>query len=349
MARTDPTRRAGARRHVWALAASVALLIVWSVRPEIATAHGKEVSIAVASLTPDPDEPLHRLYRARVTYATDGDPVVGATVTLTARRAGEQVALPALRLTEIGDAPGLYVGEIVFERFGTWEVELEVRAVLGQGEGSVTFEDSIRPESLNPAEEAARHAEAERVARLQLLFRFNWWPDVFTIAARVLHALAGLAYFLLTGVAFGLAWFGIPSRALDLPRRLDRVFRPAAATSLGLLLVAGLYGAAFDAPVAFPGIYDVDTMRRIPYGDAYLAAFLVKVLLFWGLVTLAVRIGRTLHHWVAGAVPSIDDPAVAALRRTTAINAAVGVAVVVDVAVLVYLHYVSHLGAFLPP
>lgn len=344
----DPIRRAG--RSVWALVAIVAVLLIgWSMRPEIASAHGKEVAIAVASLTPDPDEPLHRLYQARVTYAADGDPVVGAAVTLTVRRPDDRVALPALRLTEIGDAPGLYVGEIVFERFGAWEVELEVRAVLGQGEGSVTFEDSIRPESLNPAEEAARQAEAERVARLQLLFRFNWWPDVVAIAARVLHALAGLAYFLLTGLVFGLAWFGIPSRALDLPRRLDRVFRPAAATSLGLLLVAGLYGAAFDAPVAFPGIYDVDAMRRIPYGDAYLAAFLVKVLLFWGLVALAVRIGRTLHHWVAGSVPSIDDPAVAALRRTTAINAAVGVAVVVDVAVLVYLHYVSHLGAFLPP
>jgi uncharacterized membrane protein len=348
MARTDPTRRA--RRQAWALVAVVALLLIgWSMPPGIATAHGKEVSIAVASLTPDPDEPLHRLYRARVTYSSDDDPVVGAAVTLTARRAGEQVALPALRLTEIGDAPGLYVGEVVFERFGAWEVELEVRAVLGQGEGSVTFEDDIRPESLNPAEEAARQAEAERVARLQLLFRFDWWPDVFTIAARVLHALAGLAYFMLTGLVFGLAWFGIPSGAPDLPRRLDRVFRPVAATSLGLLLVAGLYGAAFDAPVAFPGIYDLEAMRRIPYGDAYLAAFLLKVLLFWGLAALAVRMGRTLHQWMAGAVPSIDDPAVAALRRTTAINAAVGIAVVVDVAVLVYLHYASHLGAFLPP
>lgn len=346
----------GFRSLALTIAAGAALLLLGRMLlAEPAAAHGKQVTIAVTSLTPDPDRPLLRLYRARATYAIDGDPVEGATVVLTARRADGTSGFPAQVLTEIGGANGLYVGEVVFERFGAWEMHLTVQARLDQGDGSVTFSDDIRPESLSPAQEAARRAEGERVARLQLLFRFDWWPDVVTIAMRILHSLAGLAYFLVTGLALGLAWFGIPSRYPDFPRRLDRVFVPAATTSLGLLLLAGLHGAAFDAPAAFPGVFDVGAMRRIPYGDAYLVAFLVKLALFAGLVVLAYRIHRTLRRWAMTAVAAVDEPAatvdesiVAALRWSTLLNAVAGLAAVVDVAVLVYLHYISHLGAFLP-
>lgn len=311
-------------------------------------AHGKQTDIAVTSLTPDPEQPLQRLYRARVTYAIDGDPVGGATVVLTSLRADGASGFPAQMLTEIGGGDGLYVGEVVFERFGAWEMHLTVQTELGQGEGSATFTEEVRPESLSPDQEAARRAESERVARLQLSFRFDWWPDVVTIAMRIGHSLAGLAYFIVTGLALGLAWFGIPSRYPDFPRRLGRVFLPAAAASLGALLLAGLYSAAFDAPVAFPGIYDIAAIRRIPYGDAYLVVFLIKVVLFVGLVRLAFRIHRTLHLWTEDQVTLADGPIVAALQRATLLNAAAGVAVVVDVAVLVYLHYLSHVGAFLP-
>lgn len=212
----------------------------------------------------------------------------------------------------------------------------------------MTFTDEIHPESLSAAEEAARQAEGERVARLQLQFRFDWWPDIATITMRVGHSLAGLAYFLVTGLVFALAWFGIPSRYPGAPQRLSRMFLRATATSLALLFLAGLYTAAFDAPVAFPGIFDLSAMRRIPYGDAYLLAFLVKVVLFGGLAVLTFRIHRTLRQWTANPFPTADDPIVALLRRATLFNAAAGVAVVVDVAVLVYLHYPSHLGVFLP-
>ncbi len=337
------------RWFAFAIAAGLALLLLGrTLLAEPVSAHGKQVDIAVTSLTPDPEQPLIRLYRARATYAIDGDPVEGATVVLTARRADGTSAFPAQMLTEIEDGNGLYVGEVVFERFGAWELHLTVQTVLNQGEGSVTFTDDIRPESLTPGQEAARQAEGERVARLQILFRFDWWPDIVTIIMRILHSLAGLAYFVLTGLVLGLAWFGVPSRYPDSPHHLGRIFLPVAATSLSLLLVAGLYSAAFDAPLAFPGIYDIGAMRRIPYGDAYLLTFLVKLVLFGGLVVLAFRIHRTLRRWTASAFPSADDPIVAVLRRTTLLNAAAGVAVVVDVAVLVYLHYLSHLGAFLP-
>ncbi len=343
---------AAKRRHrglAFAIASWVAVLVLGhALLAEPVAAHGKQTDIAVTSFTPDPDQPLRRLYRVRVTYAIDGDPVEGATVVLTALRADGASGFPAQMLTGIGGRDGLYVGEVVFERFGAWEMHLTARAELGQGEGTATFNDDIRPESLSPDQEAAQQAESERVARLQLSFRFDWWPDVVTIAMRIVHSLAGLAYFLVTGLALGLAWFGIPSRYPDLPSRLGRVFLPAAAASLGVLLLAGLYSAAFDAPVAFPGIYDVAAIRRIPYGDAYLVVFLIKVVLFGGLVRLAFRIHRTLHLWTEDHVTSADEPIVAALQRTTLLNAAAGVAVVVDVAVLVYLHYLSHVGAFLP-
>lgn len=345
----DPLRAKSRHRITGAAIASVAVLLFigYAALAAPVAAHGRQIDIAVTSLTPDPDQPLRRLYRARVTFATDGDPVEGATVVLTARRADGTSGSQAHVLTEIG-GDGLYVGEIVFERFGAWEIHLTVRAKLGQGEGSATFTNEIRPEALSPDQEAARQAESERVARLQLAFRFEWWPDVVTIAMRIVHSLAGLAYFLVTGLALGLAWFGIPSRYPDFPRRLGRVFLPAAAASLGVLLLAGLYSAAFNAPVAFPGVYDIGAIRRIPYGDAYLVAFLIKVVLFIGLVRQALRIHRTLRAWPEDQVASADGPLVATLRRATLLNAAAGVAVVVDVAVLVYLHYISHVGAFLP-
>lgn len=327
---------------------AVLLLLGQTLLAEPASGHGKQVNVSVTSLIPDPDQPLLRLYRARVTYAVDGDPVVGAMVVLTARRADGTTAFPAAILTEVGRENGLYVGEVVFERFGAWEMHLTVQAVLAQGEGSVTFTDDIRPESVNPAEEAARRAEGERVARLQVLFRFDWWPDIVTIAMRILHSLAALAYFLVTGLALVLAWFGIPSRYPDFPRRLGRVFAPAAATSLGLLLLAGLYSAAFDAPVPWPGVYDVAAIRRIPYGDAYLVAFLIKVALFGVLTVLAFRIHRALGRWNGRSASTAGAPIVAVLKRATLLNATVGVAVIIDVAVLIYLHYISHLGAFLP-
>ena len=328
--------------------AMVALLLWQTVAAQPASAHGKDLDIAVTPLIPDPGQPLLRLYRVHVVYANDLEPVEGATVVLTARREDGTSAFPALELTEVDNGDGLYVGEAVFARFGVWEMQLSVQAAVGQGEGSVTFTDDIRPGALGPDQEAALRAEAERVIKLQLSFGFGWWPDVVNIAMRILHSMAGLAYFVVTGLAFSLAWLGITSRRLDLPRLLDRLFFPAAATSLVLLLGAGLYSAAFDAPVTFPGIYDILTMRRIPYGEAYLIAFFVKVALFVMLAVLAVRISRTLRGWNASDSTRANGTVVARLRRETLLSTVVGLAVVADVAVVIYLHYVSHLGVFLP-
>jgi hypothetical protein len=343
----SPLRRIG--RAAILIAAALAALLLWqTVAAQPASAHGKDLDIAVTPLIPDPDQPLLRLYRVHVVFVNDREPVEGATVLLTAQRDDGTSSLPARELTEVDGGHGLYVGVIDFFRFGVWVMDLSVEAELGQGEGSVTFTNDIRPGALSPDREAALRDEAERVIRLQLSFGFGWWPDVVNIGVRIIHSIAGLTYFLVTGLVLMLAWFGIPSRRPDFPRWLDRLFLPAAAASLALLLGAGLYSAAFDAPITSPGIYDISTMRRIPYGEAYLAAFLVKVALFLVLAVLAVRIHRALREWNANQETIGDGAAVSVLRRETFLNAAVGVAVIADVAVLIYLHYISHLGVFLP-
>lgn len=323
------------------------LLLLRTAAAQPASAHGKELDIAVAPLIPDPDQPLLRLYRVHAVYLNDREPVEGAKVVLKAQHEDGTAALAPLELTEEDNAEGVYIGEAVFPRFGVWHVEMSVEAAFSQGEGSVSFTDDIRPGALTPGEEAALQREAERVINLQLSFGFDWWPDVVNIVVRIVHSMAGLSYFLVTGLAFGLAWFGTTFSRQGLPRLLGRVFLPAAALSLATLLGAGLYSAAFDAPIQAPGIYDISTMRDVPYGDAYLVTFFVKVALFIALGVFAVRIHGALRR-LSGSQPAGGGAAMAALRRETLLNGMLGVAVVADVAVLIYLHYVSHLGVFLP-
>lgn len=334
---------------VTAIAIAALGVFVWHVATAgTASAHGKDLAIAVTPLIPDPEQPLMRLYRVHVVYENDLEPVEDAKVVLTARQRDGASDLSALELTEVNESEGLYVGEFTFDRFGDWQMELSVRADQGQGEGDVEFSDTIRPGALNPEQEAALREEAERVINLQLSFGFGWWPDVANIVMRIVHSMAGLSYFVITGLVFGLAWFGLGADRPQFARRVSRYFLPAAAISLLVLLGAGLYSAAYDAPITYPGIYDLSTMREIPYGEEYLAAFFVKVALFFVLAVMALRIGRTLKLWNASGNPHPSRASAAALRRETLMNAAVGVAVVADVAVLIYLHYISHLGVFLP-
>ena len=317
-----------------------------------AEAHGKELRITVVPLTADPDRPLERLYRVEVIYAGDGEPVTAGQVVLRAERDPAPGAIGPVALTEVEGSAGLYVGEVRFERFGTWTVRLHVEAPGGLGDGSVTFEDEVRPGLLNPAEEAALRAEGERVIRLQLRFGFDWWPDAVNVVMRVLHSVAGLSSFAVSGLAFVLAWLGAPASRPGLPGRVARRYLLLAGISLSTLLGAGLYSAAYDAPTLPPGIYDVSTLVQIPFGEWYLAAFLVKVVMFVLLAVLAVRIHGSLRRWEALGAPSAGAegvaPSLAALRRETLASMAIGLVLTVDVAVLIYLHYVSHLSVFLP-
>lgn len=165
---------------------------------------------------------------------------------------------------------------------------------------------------------------------------------------RALHAGAGAAYFALMAPVFAMAWLGDPSAPTRLHAWLARWFLPAAGASLALLFAAGVYSGFFGAPIAAPGVFDFARMRSIPYGEWYLAAFASKVVLFIGLGVLTHR-----THAALQSQPSTDGaPATPAdvwrLKRISILTMGVGSVLVVNVAVLVYLHYLSHLAVFLP-
>ena len=105
-------------------------------------AHGKELDITIASLIPDPDKPLVRLYRATIVYVSDLEPVEAAEVELNAERAEGGEPLVPIQLTALKDQPGIYVGEVSYPRFGTWTVTLHVSEA---GEGEAVFIDKVIP------------------------------------------------------------------------------------------------------------------------------------------------------------------------------------------------------------
>lgn len=344
-----------------ALAMGLAVL-VWALETDTASAHGKELGATVSTLSPDPANPLTRLYRVTVVYAGDLDPVNDATVTLTAAREEGGQGISALELTELAGEAGIYVGGVHYARFGTWQVEVQINGPLGQGTAETSFADQVRPQPMTAAEEETLAFEAERVQRLQLFFKFSWWPDVVNILLRVVHSSAAIAYFALTGLVLVLALVGIPTGWSELPARLHRVFAPVTVASLTILAASGMYSAAFDSPTTAPGIYDVQGIMQLPYGEAYLAAFLLKPVAWLAMVYLAIQIGRELSLYarvplVAGGAAIAMGAGVAALpvvsvtprlKRLALANLGVGVIMAVDVSLVIYLHYLSHLGVFIP-
>ncbi len=324
--------------------------------PDLAEAHGKEPTVGVTSLIPNPEQPLLRLYRAHIVYAADNDQVDGATVMLSAQRKEGGPEITSVQLTGIKEQPGVYVGEVEFPRFGSWEVSIRIFAALGQGQGLTQFVDQIRPAIIGPGEEAALLADAERVRKSQVFFQFAWWPDVVNIMVRIVHSVSGMTYFVITGLILFMAWAGVPSAWPNLPRNIGRFFLPAVLASLVGLGATGLYSAAFDAPIKSPGIYDIGGMLELPYGEAYLGAFLVKPLAWFAMVFLVFAMHRHLKNYrgapmLGGGVIAVYParPTLAlSLKRLATINAGIGLILVADVALVIYLHYLSHLGVFLP-
>jgi len=322
---------------------------------QAALAHGKELSIQVSSFAPDTGAPLNRLYRVRVVYAYDGDPVVGAKVWFVASRLGGGPPMERLRLEPL-NTPGLYAAEISYPLYGSWNVNLSVAEA---GEGETSFVEEVVPAG------PARDAGEVRQKVLQLFFTFNW-RDVVAIAVRVAHSAAAVVWFSLTGVILVAHWFLPPAARPPVYRRLAGFFLPATVVSLGLLFASGIYSGIYSAPVKAPGIFDFEVMWRIPFGTAYLATIAYKILALGACVVLAVSIARLLrtasYPIVAGGDDSvairtaIGAPAAKSaplgddrrLYRLAAANALLGASLAVAVAVAVYLHYISHLAVFLP-
>lgn len=332
------------------------LIAAWAMTPSRADAHGKELEATVSTLLPNQDSPLTRLYRVTVVYASDLDPVENATVTLSATRAEGGPGISGTNLTEVPGGKGVYIGEIDYTRFGAWQVTVQVRGPLGQGEAESAFTDQVRPKAVTDSEQESLVFEAERVRRLQLFFKFGWWPDMVNIILRVVHSSAAIAYFAMTGLVLFIVLAGIPTSWPDLPAKLHPIFIPVTVGSLIVLGASGMYSAAFDSPTNAPGIYDIEAILRLPYGEAYLGAFLVKPLAWLMLIYLAVRIGQELKLYarvplVGGGAMAMALPTVrvtSRLKHLALANLGIGIVLVVDIALVIYLHYLSHLGVFIP-
>jgi hypothetical protein len=332
-------------------------------------AHGKEITLTVSSLVPDRIEPLRRMYRVHVTYAGDQDVVEGAEVSITGTRREGGGALEQQHMIELPGEPGIYVAEIVFDRFGDWELEFSVEAALGQGDGTATLTESITPVVLSAADQVSMLNEADRVQRLQVFFAFKWWPDIASIAIRIVHTMSAVTYAVVIASVLLAAWLG-GSGSRILTGKVGENFLLLSTLSLAGILLSGLYGAAFGAPNAAPGIYEYRDLLALPYGDAYLIAFMLKPVGWVAMVLLAMRVEAVV---IKPAFASLDEadsvtptgaavPSGAAdaslsepgqrtdieLKRLIGVGTTLTVIAVADLAIVIYLHYLSHLGVFLP-
>jgi hypothetical protein len=102
-----------------------------------AAAHGDEGELEVIDATPD-DTGSSVTYRVRLTYADDGDPVGGATVTATASIVG-QAPLPPVTLDPGAD--GVHAGTVTFPTPGDWSVRFE----SADPEAGLTVSYTIEP------------------------------------------------------------------------------------------------------------------------------------------------------------------------------------------------------------
>jgi hypothetical protein len=308
--------------------------------PQIGYAHGKEVSVTVTSMIPDTDNPLNRLYRAKVLFS-DLDPVEGAVMTLTAQREeGGQIMGP-IPFHALGE-PGLYATEVTYERFGNWVVQ--VTASL-PGEGEASFTDAILPGQAGSIETGAQ-APSGVPETLSILFKFDAL-DLLNVVIRALHSLAGLAWFSLLGVILVAYWFMDPDSRDGALRRLRPRFWPVAGISLAALLLSGIYNGIFDSPIRPPGIFAPSVLLQVPFGDVYLIAFLGKVVAYALLLIVTLRIRAALKT-----LPETGTESTGfswdAIGRLGKVGLAVGIFLALDMAVVIYMHYISHLAIVIP-
>jgi len=326
----------GSRRQGLNLILTVAisaLLLVWSADP--VSAHGKEVEIETTALTPDSSLPLTRLYRAVVTF-TDGDPVEGAEMTLSAVRAEDGTSIDPVLFQPLGP-PGRYVAEVEFLRFGNWQITIEVAE---PGEGAAQFVDAVLPGGTSGG--SADDGAAPRSETLSVLFKFDG-GDLANVVVRVVHSLAGAVWVALIGLAVVGCCLAGPGPRDRILGTLKRFFVPAATLSLLVILGSGLHSAIWGTPINEPGVFDLDTLLDIPFGGPYVAA-LAGMALAWVLmvfVTLRMRAG--LQQWTAH-----GESAVGGVRSSAVAGVAITVFLAIDITVLLYLHNISHLSLVIP-
>lgn len=322
------------------LAGALAVLGIVTLGAGGLRAHGKEVTIAVTCLAPDPARPLTRVCTAFLRYL-DGDPVRDARFELMARRVGKaEPALGPIPFSPL-NRDGSYSTTVTFPAYGRWRIRFEVR------EGG-TAAAEVEEELLPPAPGTSPRLEARQ--RVVLAFGL---VDLRNLALRVLHLLAAALWFAAIGVVFVLGRFTAPHERGRSLARMAAPFPWAAGGSLLLVTVTGILNARFNAPGLPPGILAPETIARLPFGKAYLAVFAVKMGLM-GVILISTTALALLLRRTSGTVSPPDSSAASAgdgpgpaqaVVRVAAINLVFGLLTLASVVMLGYMHILSHVAA----
>ncbi len=138
-------------------------------------------------------------------------------------------------------------------------------------------------------------------------------------------------------------------------RSLAGWFPWLAGASFVALALTGWYNAVYNVPIRPPGLFDPELMGRLPFGSAYLMAFLAKMSLTALMVlvagALAITLRRTISEPLRPVIASGATPDALLSRRVrwsvvvlSGLNVLLGTLVFVAVVVLGYLHILTHIG-----
>lgn len=324
------------------IAVGLSLLLALLASAGVAQAHGKEVKIAVSCAAPDPARPLTKVCTAFLKYV-DGDPVPKASLQLTAVREGKDEPAVGPVVFKPLDQEGVYSATVTFPAYGKWRMRFRVQE---PGEG----EAELREEFLPPLPGAA----PELRAQLQIILNFGL-IDLRNIALRTIHLLAAIAWFAVIAFVLVLSRFTAPEQRWRLLRRGAIAFPWAIGGTLLLVAITGIYNAMYNVPTRSPGIFAPEVFARLPFGEAYLAAFFVKMGLMVAILGATVALAAALRGaygrpvpGIAGAAPGSSGPRHAPDQQVTwlaVLNLVLGLLTFANVVVLGYLHIISHVAA----
>lgn len=346
------------------LLAVLAAMLLVGLSAAGAEAHGKEVTIKLSCRAPQASVPLERTCLATVVATNDGDPVTDARLTLTAARPGKSND----GVAPVGFSPeakeGQYVANFTLPAYGTWQFSV---AIEKPAEGQVTLKQEILPPS-------GSDSPVDQV-EIQLLRGFDV-RDVANIVFLGLHLVGTMVILGANASILFLAMFIDGPAGMRTRRSAVRLFPWLALTSFALLAISGAYNAAYNSPSSSPGLYAPGRVASLPFGDAYVAVFAVKmvlaVALTAGTALLAFALRRTPSWQV---LPIAGGASVGQSRQTerladrrsrrsraahaetttrsraiavmAAANVLAGLAILAVVLVMDYLHLLSHAQALL--
>ncbi len=341
------------RRVILVSIAAVALLTTGALSSRQVTpaqAHGKEVQIDLRCAPLDPRAPLDQSCEAVVRYSNDGEPVSDAQLKLEGVRPGKGDRITGDPVRPAGEA-GHYTGTIRLSAYGGWVLTATMEA---PAEGTVELSQEVLP----PSGAASPVSEA----RARLIISFNT-RDVGNIAALIAHLTGTAIVFALTAGVLTVGLTSHGSRGAHYRRGVARVFQWVVGAAFVLITGSGLYNAAYNSPTRSPGLFHPKTVADLPYGDAYMIAFGIKMALALTLLLGTAALAFQLRRRASWLMPPMSGGSEAALQEMSdrpsllsevrgdacislaAFNLLIGGALMIDVIVLDYLHLLSHAGA----